>query len=185
VPFGAIGFTSVGNATFNFTDANNGTFAYAVGSVSQSKAITRQVFGPLPTCTAGGTPGASLNVQDLWYAAPAESEPGWGVNLTHQGDIVFATWFTYDAAGRGMWVVGPRMERTTGNTFSGGLFRTTGPAFSANPWNPAGVGATQVGTGTFSFTATNAGAFNYTVNGITQTKNITRQSFGLPATVCR
>ena len=25
---------------------------------------------------------------------PAES--GWGINFAHQGDVVFATWFTYD-----------------------------------------------------------------------------------------
>jgi len=23
-----------------------------------------------------------------------------GINVTHQGDTIFATWFTYDAAGR-------------------------------------------------------------------------------------
>jgi hypothetical protein len=49
------------------------------------------------------------------------------VNITQQGNILFVAWFTYDLAGRGMWVVGPRMERTHGNTFAGALFRTTGP----------------------------------------------------------
>jgi len=42
-----------------------------------------------------------------------------------------------------------------------------------------------VGTGTFTFTSASAGTFNYTVNGVTQTKNILPQSFGTPATVCR
>ena len=40
------------------------------------------------------------NYQGLWYNAPAESESGWGINLAHQGDVIFATWFTYDAAGK-------------------------------------------------------------------------------------
>ena len=189
VPFNpsAIGVTPVGTVMLAFSDASNGTMSYTVNGVSQSKPLVRQVFGALPNCTQGGstgTPGV-LNFQNLWYNAPAESEAGWGVNVTHQGDILFVTWFTYDATGRGMWIVGPRFERTTGNTFTGALFRTTGPAFSANPWNPAGVAATQVGTGTFTFTAVNAGTFNYTVNGITQTKSIVPQSFGTPATVCR
>ena len=187
VPFNPamIGVTQVGTVTFSFTDASNGTFGYTVNGITQSKAITRQIFDTPPTCVAGGTPGATPNFQDLWYASPAESESGWGVNLTHQGNILFATWFTYDASGRGMWIVGPRLERTTGNTFAGALFRTTGPAFSANPWNPGGVAAAQVGSATFIFTAADAGTFNYTVNGITQTKNLTKQSFGSPATVCR
>lgn len=186
-PIAGSNVTNVGSVSFSFTDANNGTFTYTVNNVTASKPIVRQVFGTLPNCTAGGstgTPGV-LNFQDLWYAAPAESEAGWGVNVTHQGDILFVTWFTYDSSGRGMWIVGPRMERTAANTYSGGLFRTTGPAYNASPWNPNNVAATPVGNATFTFSSASAGTFNYTVNGITQTKNITKQSFGSPATVCR
>jgi hypothetical protein len=184
-PIGASNITQVGTITFTFTDANNGTMSYTVNGVTQSKPIVRQVFGPLPTCEANGAQGSTLNFQNLWYAAPADSEAGWGVNVTHQGDILFVTWFTYDANGRGMWVVGPRMERTTGNTFTGLLYRTTGPAFSANPWNPQNVNVTQVGNATMTFTSASAGTFNYTVNGITQTKNIVPQVFTTPPTVCR
>lgn len=186
VPFNPsqVGVTNVGTVTLSFSGANNGSFIYTVNGVSQSKPIVRQIFSATtPTCAAGTTP-SSTNFQDLWYRSPAESESGWGVNITHQGDILFVTWFTYDTTGRGMWVVGSDVRRTSGNTFTGPLYRTTGPAFSANPWLPSGVGVTQVGTATFTFTGNNAGTFNYTVNGITQTKNIIRQSFGLPATVC-
>jgi len=185
VPFGAIAANAVGSATFVFADAGSGTFSYTVNNVTQSKAITRQVFDTPPSCSAGGAPAATTNYTDLWYRAPADSESGWGVSLTHQGNILFAAWFTYDATGRGMWVVGPRLERTTGSSYAGLLYRTTGPAFSANPWNPGNVSATQVGTATFTFTDASAGSFNYTVNGITQSKAITRQSFGTPPTVCR
>jgi hypothetical protein len=185
VPFNpsAVQATAVGNVTMSFTNGNNGTFNYTVNGVSQSKPIVRQVFSTLPTCTAGGTPSGN-NFQDLWYRTPAESESGWGVNITHQGEILFVTWFTYDSTGRGMWVVGPDVRRTTGNSFTGRLYRTTGPSFSAVPWNPAAVQASDVGSATFTFTSTNFGQFTYTVNNITQTKDITRQSFGLPATVC-
>ena len=31
------------------------------------------------------------------YAAPAESEAGWGINFTQQGTRICATWFTYEA----------------------------------------------------------------------------------------
>jgi hypothetical protein len=33
-------------AAFSFTDASNGTFAYSVNGISQTKAITREVFVP-------------------------------------------------------------------------------------------------------------------------------------------
>jgi hypothetical protein len=190
VPFGAISFVQAGTVTFSFTDANTGTMSYTVGNVSQSKAITRQIFDVAPTCTAGGTPGTTPNFSDLWYRSPAESESGWGLNVMQQGDILFVSWFTYDLAGRGMWVVGPRMVRTAGtNTFTGDLFRTTGPAFSAQPWNPAGVTPIPFGNATVTFTDSNNGSFSYNVTSLTpavqQTKAITRQQFGAPATVCR
>lgn len=190
--------TQIGTASFSFSDANNGTFTYSVNGVVQAKNITRQVFGnPTPTCFEGtassGTTSnygtgtaAGPNYQDLWWRAPAGSESGWGVNLTHQGNIIFATWFTYDANGKGLWLVMPDGERvgSTG-TFTGALYRTTGPAFNASPWNPAQVAATQVGTATFAFDDANSGTFSYTVNGVTQSKPITRQVFGTPATVCQ
>ena len=189
VPFGAISFVQAGSVTFSFPDAGTGTMTYTVGGITQSKAIVRQVFDVAPTCTAGGAPGATPNFSDLWYGSPAQSEPGWGVNVMQQGNILFVTWFTYDLGGRGMWVVGPRMERTGGNTFAGPLFRTTGPAFSAEPWNPANVAAIPYGTATLAFTDANNGTFGYSITGVTptvqQAKAITRQAFGSPATVCR
>jgi len=177
--------TQVGTATFAFGDADNGTFTYTVNGVTQSKPITRQLFSsPVPTCTEGGSPGAAPNFQDLWWRAPAGSESGWGVNITHQGDILFATWFTYDASGKGMWLVMSNGNKVGTNTYSGALFRTTGPVFSASPWNGSQVVATQVGNATFTFSDANNGTFAYTVGSVAQTKPITRQEFGTPATVC-
>jgi hypothetical protein len=184
-PFGAITANPVGTMTFVFTDAGNGTFTYVVNGVSQSKAITRQTFSTPPVCSAGAAAGTVLNFTDLWYRAPAESEPGWGVSIAHQGDILFVAWFTYDSTGRGMWVVGPDMRRTTGNTFTGVLYRTVGPAFNASPFNPAAVTASPVGSATFAFTGNATGTFSYTLSGISQSKAITRQVFGTPETVCR
>jgi hypothetical protein len=109
------------------------------------------------------------------------------VNLTHQGDILFGTWFTYGPGGKGMWVVGSNLNKTGTGVYSGGLQVTTGPnAFSATtPFDPSKVQRTTVGDATFTFSDLNNGTFRYTVNGITQTKNITRLVFASPATVCK
>ena len=186
--------TQVGSATLTFSDANTGTFAYsfpaggALGNaslISQVKPITHQVFGPLPVCaTATGSLAAATNYQDLWWAAPAGSESGWGINLTHQGDTLFASWFTYDVNGSPMWLVVTAPKSSPG-VYSGMLFRTTGPALNALPFNPASVVATQVGTATFSFVDGNNANFAYTVNGIAQNKAITREVFVNPGTVCQ
>jgi hypothetical protein len=177
--------TPVGNATFSFTDGNTGTFSYTVNGVTQSKPIIREVFAsPVPTCVVGQTLAASSNYSDLWWRSPAFSESGWGVNITHQGDVLFATWFTYDANGKGLWLVMSNGAKTAPGSYSGALYRTTGPAFSANPWDPSQVVATPVGSATFTFADISTGTFAYTVNGVSQSKPIMREVFATPPTVC-
>jgi hypothetical protein len=178
--------TSVGTGTLTFSDAATGTFAYTVNGITQTKTITREVFGQLPTCTFGILSDLTLayNYQDLWWASPAESESGWGVNLTHQGDTIFATWFTYDTDRNPLWL-SVTAPKTAAGTYAGTLYRTKGPAFNAVPFNPGSVIATEVGTAKFTFADGNTGTFAYTINGMTQTKAITRQVFQTPGTVCQ
>ncbi len=47
---------------------------------------------------------APNNFGGLWWNAPADSEPGWGINVAHEGDVIVATWFTYDVSGRPLWL---------------------------------------------------------------------------------
>ena len=189
-PGGATG-TVVGTATLSFSDVNRATFNYIVNGTQQTKFLTREVFGPLPTCVYGAQPNfaAATNYQDLWWASPAGSESGWGVNLTHQGDTIFATWFTYDHDRTPMWLVATA-PKTAAGTYKGTLYRLTGPPFNAVPFppigSPGGATGTPVGTATFTFSDGNTGTFAYTVNAEAQTKNITRQLFHpLAGTLCQ
>ena len=193
VPFMPSGVTrnNVGTGTLTFTDTNNGTFMYTVNGVTQTKTIVRQVFGPVPSCVWGAQQDLTLaaNFQDLWYASPAESESGWGVNFTHQGDNIFATWFTYDFDGTPLWL-SATLAKTAPGIYTGALVRTTGPAFSAMPFNPAMVMRTTVGTLTVTFANGDSASYAYTVSlpgqmSVTQNKPIIRQVFRPPGTVCQ
>jgi serine protease len=176
--------TQVGTGTLTFTDVTRGTFAYVVNAIAQTKTITRELFGPLPVCAAAtASLGAATNYTDLWWASPAGSESGWGINLTQEGAVIFATWFTYDVDHSPMWLV-VTAPKTAPGTYSGTLYRTTGPAFNAVPFNPANVVATAIGTATFTFSDGNNASFAYTVNGVSQTKAITREVLQNPGTVC-
>jgi hypothetical protein len=92
--------TAVGSGTLSFSDANNGTFSYTVNGVSQTKAITKQVFGPVPTCTWGALSNLALatNYTDLWWVTGG-SRVRMGDQLHAPGRRYFATWFTYDFTG--------------------------------------------------------------------------------------
>jgi hypothetical protein len=69
------------------------------------------------------------------------------------------------------------------------LGRLTGPPFSATPFPPLGAMGgpvvAVVGSATFTFMDGNTASFMYTVDGITQTKTITRQVLQNPGTVCQ
>jgi hypothetical protein len=195
VPFdpAKVSVNTVGSATFTFTGDREGTFAYTVNTgapanlvVTQTKSIIREEFSVPPTCVWGVQPNLALatNYQDLWWKAPASSESGWGINFTHQGDTIFATWFTYDEAGKPWWL-GAVADRTAPGVYKGDLFTTTGPAFNAVPFDPAKVSVTTVGKTTLTFSDGNNATFAYTVNGTTQTKPITRQVFAAPGTICQ
>ena len=184
----------VGNGTLTFTDVNNGSFAYSVTTAAsiqaqaltqQVKTLTRQTFGTLPACSfsAQANPVATTNYQDLWWAAGG-SESGWGLNLTHQAATIFATWFTYDTDGTPLWL-SATLSKGVGESFSGALLKTAGPAFNAVPFDPNAVTRSTVGSATLSFSDGNTGAFDYTVNTVTQHKAIMRQLFNPPGgTVC-
>jgi hypothetical protein len=196
VPFvpGDVIANPIGTGTLTFTDAGNGTFSYTVdkgGTVTQAKAITRQQFGPLPACTFGAQANLALatNYQDIWWKSPAASESGWGINLNHQGDTIFATWFTYDHDGTPLWLV-VTADKAAAGAYTGDLYQTTGPPFNSVPFSPASVVATKVGTATFTFTDGNNATFAYTVKlssspQVSQAKAITREVFTAPGTVCQ
>ena len=98
---------------------------------------------------AGRSRPGPPNYEGLWWNAPAGSESGWGINFAHQGDTIFATWFTYDLTGKGLWLVMAASLTATG-TYTGTLVQTTGPPFNSVPFNPAQVVGTAVGTGTLT-----------------------------------
>ena len=181
---GAVGVTEVGMGTLLFRGIDNGVFAYTVGDFSGSANITRMAFSSsMPSCSVGGEAKASgrTSYQDMWWR-PAES--GWGVNIAHQGDTLFATWFTYDAAGRGQWLVMSNAGRIAEGRFAGKIYRTTGPAFDSPSWDASRVRATEVGDATFTFTDASNGTFAYTLDGVARSKAIERMVFTLPTSIC-
>jgi hypothetical protein len=179
-------YTLVGALTLTFADANAATMSYTVNGVTQSKPITRFIFAAGGTnCVLSDSASATPNYQDLWVESPVVVNSGWGVNLIHQGDILFATWFTYQAGGKGQWLVMSNGAKTSSGTYAGALQRTKGPAFNTVPFNPGLVTRTTVGSATISFSDINNGTFSYTLDGISQSKSITRYIYASPKTLCQ
>ena len=184
-PITASNLTQVGTMTVSIADANAGTLTYTVNGVQVTKSIQRQVFGERASncMPVAGSRASSANYQDLWWNA---AESGWGINIAHQGDILFATLFTYDAAGKGLWLVMSAGRKQADGSYLGELYRTAGPAFNAVPFNPITASdLTQVGTMRLRFSDGERGQLTYTVDGVSVSKDITRQVFSSPAFACQ
>ena len=173
---------NVGTMRLTFTTPTSATVVYTFNGVSLTKGIVRYQFSTPTTCTAtSGERSSATNYQDLWWN-PAES--GWGVNLAHQGNLIFATLYTYDSGGNPMWLAMSAGQQVgTTRTYQGPLHRYSGPPFNASPWAPAVTG-TQVGTMTLTFTDGVTGTLTYSVNGTQVVKSITRYEFSDPKPRC-
>ena len=175
----------VGTMTVGFA-GDSASLAYTVDGVTVNKTVRKQAFAAAraPRCQNWTGPRNPLNgVQDLWWNP---NEAGWGINFAHQGDTLFATLFTYDAARRPTWFVMSAGRKQADGSFFGELYRTRGAAFNAAPFPPIGPEQlVQVGTMRVQFpNDIEHGTLTYSVNGVTVTKAITRQVFSTPGALC-
>ena len=140
----------------------------------------------LSTAAAAATPGGttagraypktafSTDVSDLWWNP---SESGWGMQLVQEANYVFATVFIYGPDGRPTWITG-ELTASGGSVFTGPLYVTTGPWFGGT-FDPNAVGTRQAGTMTFALRAAGTGVLDYSVDGVSVTKEVQRETLVL------
>ncbi len=161
-------------------------FSYTVNGISQAKRLERLAFAANPP-TCGFTTGSRVsatNYTDVWWKA---NESGWGLSMIHQGDSIFIAWYTYGSNNKPQWITGLATRQSNGS-YTGSLNR----AVSGTPFNQINGPATvfplpTIGNFSLTFSDGENVSFNYTVDGITQTKAMTRYVYvpaGTPVTLC-
>jgi hypothetical protein len=115
----------------------------------------------------------------IWWN-PQES--GWGLSI-HQSstNVIFGAWFVYNAAGQPEWYTLQGGQWTSSTTWTGTVYRTTGPFFAGPNYDPRLVLIQAAGTATLEFKQTpgteGIARFTYTVNNVAATKPIQRMVF--------
>ena len=153
----------VGTATLTFASSSQARLDFTINGVAVEKRITRQIYGPPEPLPVHG---------DLWWN---ENEPGWGIAINEQGRTIFATWYVYDAQGNPQWLVMPG-GTWSGNAYTGNVYSTRGPPPAAT-FDPARVERRIVGTATLTFASSSQARLDFTINGVSGSKAITRQPF--------
>ena len=156
----------VGTGSLAFTSTSAGTFSFTINGITASKAITLQ---PLAT----GTTPPAIDYTDLWWNS---NESGWGLSISQQFNIVFASWYTYDADGKPVWYVAPNCPLVSAGCTSP-FYRVSGATAITAAWNATNKLVEQAGTMTLSFTSSTAGTMRYTINGTDYSRAITRQVY--------
>ncbi len=157
--------STAGSLSVTFSDANNGSMTYSVGSISRTVSIVREPV-------ALGTLVPSVDYTDLWWNP---NESGWGMAMAQQNANIFLAWYVYDSNGKPVWYVAPNCA-VTGSACAGTVYSTTGPPLGTG-FDPHQVQVTTAGTISVNFTDANNATLTYTVNGVAGTKSITRQLF--------
>ena len=127
----------------------------------------------------------SIDYTDLWGGGqPAPVEQGWGLNLIQQGDVIFGTMFVYGSDSTARWFSVTLNPSNGSTTWNGPLDQTTG-SYYGGTWNNASVAHNVVGNMSVTFSDANTGTLTYSVNGVSQSKPISRFVYSTPKTTCR
>jgi hypothetical protein len=133
--------------------------------------------GRIAAVPAASTVAASgTNYADQWWVS---SEPGWGVSVQQQSDILFFDVLAYGTDGKAAWLTAtatPQAAAAGHDLFSGDLYRTTGPLVSGS-FDPTKVDAQRVGVMTFDATGPSQATLSYIVDGATNARGMTRQTW--------
>lgn len=137
---------------------------------------TTRILGALLLCIAlpAQAIGRFTDASDLWWNA---AEPGWGVNVIQQNEVMFITFFVYSASRNPVWYSASEVQYQ-GNvngvlTYQGALYETHGPSFR-DFYDAPSVTYRQVGSVIFRLNPDGTAALVYTVDGFTVQKALTR-----------
>ncbi len=109
----------------------------------------------------------------LWWN---QNEPGWGVSIIQQYDVLFVIMHTFDGRGAPVWYFASNCA-VFGNGCSGDLYQVTGGSMPTVAWNGTNKTVATIGTLKLAFTTNNAGSMNYTINGASETRTISKEVF--------
>ena len=171
--------SKIGTGAIVVTGANRLSLSYNIGAVQQTKAdlepqnfaaadqvpictLTVPLISPLPP-TGTDLRSVLTNYTDHWWGGANAS--GWGIQISHQGNQVFAGWYSYSPSGKATWLtLQGAQDSTNAKRFTGTIFQVSVGSPFPQISGPL-LASSNVPTGTFEFNFTDGakGAFTYSL----------------------
>ena len=119
-------------------------------------------------------PLPSIDYTGAWYNP---NESGWGVSVVKgASNVLGVIIYHYDPDHSPTWFFVQNGTWQNATTFSGALIRFTGPAYN-EAFSAGTVAYGAVGNATLSFASATEATLSYTVNGLPQTKSLSKLSY--------
>lgn len=161
-----------GTGSIKVTSPNRMSLAYTIGAVTQVKTnLEPQNFATadqIPSCTlqalTGANPRAALtNYTDHWWGGASAS--GWGLQISHQGNQVFAGWYSYSPQGTATWTTAiGTQDPANARRFTGSMYQVNpGIPFSTISGPVPANSITPTGTFEFNFSDGEHGTFTWSI----------------------
>lgn len=109
-----------------------------------------------------------VNLTALWYD---QSQAGHGVNVVHQGSILFVAWYVYGSDGKVLWMVAAASRQADGR-YIGAINSFNGQPFNLINNAQANTQTNARGEVRLSLTSDGKLDFAYTIDNITQTRRL-------------
>jgi hypothetical protein len=149
---------------------NKSIMAVVTAAIIASRTALVALCVALIRIAPAGASAVAPDQSDIWWKA---SESGWGMQLAHRGQVIFATVYLYDAQGKPTWITAAL--RPAGAAWVGDVYVTTGPWFGAPSFDANAVTRRVAGTMTWSSADATSGTITYSVDGVSVTKQMVRQ----------
>jgi hypothetical protein len=166
------GSTEIGVANCTVSAIGAGDHSYVVNY--PFGATFKQLIVPITAAASG-----PQDYTDMWWVGASEN--GWGVSITQHGLKQFIVLYVYDASGKPVFYAMPDGTWNAQQTaFTGPLYQPTSAPFSAydaSLFRPGGAVNGAVGNATVTYTGPATARVDFTINGVTGSKQIVRQPF--------
>lgn len=147
-------------------------FHSTVEGLAQDRPIELLRFGARPACRMiDGSRALGANRTDIWWNP---REPGWGLFLAEQDELLVVAWYTYAEDGAPMWLLAA-LTRDVRGTYSGPLTRPdTGTPFAQIEGPATSFPVPAVGSARIEFVDGERGVFRYQLGPTAQSRDIER-----------